>query len=252
VKQTQRHDAIIELVKQQGYVSTEELVAQFSVSPQTIRRDLNDLAEQNMIMRHHGGAALPSSSVNTPWHDRKATQTAEKERIAHRVASEIPNGATLFIDIGTTPEAVAHALLDHQDLRVVTNNLNVATTLMAKEDFRIILAGGELRSRDGGIIGEATLDFISQFRLDYGILGISGVDGDGSLLEFDYHEVRTKRAIIDNSRHVMLVVDHSKFGRNAMVNLGSISLVDAVYTDVMPPAGVMQVISAHNVQLELC
>ncbi|SQB36930.1 DNA-binding transcriptional repressor GlpR [Citrobacter koseri] len=96
---------------------------------------------------------------------------------------------------------------------------------MVKEDFRIILAGGELRSRDGGIIGEATLDFISQFRLDFGILGISGIDSDGSLLEFDYHEVRTKRAIIENSRHVMLVVDHSKFGRNAMVNMGSISLV---------------------------
>ena len=88
-----------------------------------------------------------------------------------------------------------------------------------KEDFRIILAGGELRSRDGGIIGEATLDFISQFRLDFGILGISGIDSDGSLLEFDYHEVRTKRAIIENSRHVMLVVDHSKFGRNAMVKM---------------------------------
>ncbi len=232
MKQTQRHDAIIELVKKQGYVSTEELVEQFAVSPQTIRRDLNDLAEQKMILRHHGGAALPSSSVNTSWHDRKATQTAEKERIARRVASEIPDGATLFIDIGTTPEAVAHALLDHNDLRIVTNNLNVANTLMVKEDFRIILAGGELRSRDGGIIGEATLDFISQFRLDFGILGISGVDSDGSLLEFDYHEVRTKRAIIENSRHVMLVVDHTKFGRNAMVNMGSISMVDAVYTDV--------------------
>jgi DeoR family glycerol-3-phosphate regulon repressor len=85
------------------------------------------------------------------------------------VASQIPNGATLFIDIGTTPEAVAHALLDHENLRVVTNNLNVANTLMQKDDFRIILAG-ELRSRDGGIIGEATLDFISQFRLDFGIL----------------------------------------------------------------------------------
>lgn len=154
MKQTQRHDAIIELVKKQGYVSTEELVEQFAVSPQTIRRDLNDLAEQKMILRHHGGAALPSSSVNTSWHDRKATQTAEKERIARRVASEIPDGATLFIDIGTTPEAVAHALLDHHDLRIVTNNLNVANTLMVKEDFRIILAGGELRSRDGGIIGK--------------------------------------------------------------------------------------------------
>lgn len=85
MKQTQRHDAIIELVKKQGYVSTEELVEHFSVSPQTIRRDLNDLAEQNMILRHHGGAALPSSSVNTPWHDRKATQTEEKS--ASRVKS---------------------------------------------------------------------------------------------------------------------------------------------------------------------
>ena len=94
--------------------------------------------------------------------------------------------------------------------------------------------------------------FISQFRLDFGILGISGVDSDGSLLEFDYHEVRTKRAIIENSRHVMLVVDHSKFGRNAMVNMGSISMVDAVYTDVMPPAGVLKVITDNNLQLELC
>ena len=240
MKQTQRHNGIIELVKQQGYVSTEELVEHFSVSPQTIRRDLNELAEQNLILRHHGGAALPSSSVNTPWHDRKATQTEEKERIARKVAEQIPNGSTLFIDIGTTPEAVAHALLNHSNLRIVTNNLNV------------ILAGGELRSRDGGIIGEATLDFISQFRLDFGILGISGIDSDGSLLEFDYHEVRTKRAIIENSRHVMLVVDHSKFGRNAMVNMGSISMVDAVYTDAPPPVSVMQVLTDHHIQLELC
>ena len=252
MKQTQRHDAIIDLVKKQGYVSTEELVEQFAVSPQTIRRDLNDLADQKMILRHHGGAALPSSSVNTSWQDRKANQATEKERIARKVASQIPNGSALFIDIGTTPEAVAHALLNHEDLRVVTNNLNVANTLMVKEDFRVILAGGELRSRDGGIIGEATMDFISQFRLDYGILGISGIDNDGSLLEFDYHEVRTKRAIIENSRHVILVVDHTKFGRNAMVNMGSISMVDAVYTDVMPPAGVMQVITENKIQLELC
>lgn len=252
MKQTQRHDAIIELVRQQGYVSTEELVEHFAVSPQTIRRDLNDLADQNKIHRHHGGAALPSSSVNAAYNDRKVMWSEEKARIAQRVASQIPDGATLFIDIGTTPEAVAHALMNHKGLRVVTNNLNVATLLTAKEDFRLILAGGEVRTRDGGIIGEATLDFISQFRLDYGILGISGIDMDGSLLEFDYHEVRTKRAIIENSRHVMLVVDHTKFGRNAMVNMGSISMVDAVYTDVLPPAGVLKVITDNNLQLELC
>src|SRR5476651_1520936 len=252
VKQTQRHDAIIDLVRQQGYVSTEELVEHFAVSPQTIRRDLNDLAEGNKIHRHHGGAAFPSSSVNTAYQERKIMWSAEKARIAQRVASQIPDGATLFIDIGTTPEAVAHALLNHKNLRVVTNNLNVATLLNAKEDFNLILAGGEVRTRDGGIMGEATLDFISQFRLDYGILGISGIDMDGSLLEFDYHEVRTKRAIIDNSRCVMLVTDHSKFGRNAMVNLGKMSLVNFLFTDKLPPPSVMTIIEQSEVILELC
>ncbi|SFN84391.1 DeoR/GlpR family transcriptional regulator [Xenorhabdus japonica] len=252
MKQTQRHDAIIELVRFQGYVSTEELVAHFDVSPQTIRRDLNDLADKNKIQRHHGGAALPSSSVNTAYHDRKIMWSDEKARIAQHVATQIPNGATLFIDIGTTPEAVAHALLNHRDLRIVTNNLNVATLFMGKEDFRLILAGGEVRSRDGGIIGEATLDFISQFRLDFGILGISGIDSDGSLLEFDYHEVRTKRAIIENSRCVMLVADHSKFGRSAMVNLGNMNLIDFLFTDKTPPPNVQKVIDQYNVKLELC
>lgn len=233
MKQTQRHDAIIDLVRHQGYVSTEELVEHFAVSPQTIRRDLNDLAEQNRIQRHHGGAALPSTSENSAWQERKMMWSLEKARIARRVASQIPDGASLFIDIGTTPEAVAHALMNHSNLRIVTNNLNVAVLLMAKPDFRLILAGGEVRTRDGGIIGEATLDYISQFRLDYGILGISGIDMDGSLLDFDYHEVRTKRAIIDNSRCVMLVADHSKFGRNAMVNLGHMGTVS--YTHLTLP-----------------
>ena len=77
VKQTQRHDAIVELVSKQGYVSTEELVEHFKVSPQTIRRDLNELAEQNKIHRHHGGAAQPSSSVNAAYHERKSMWSDE-------------------------------------------------------------------------------------------------------------------------------------------------------------------------------
>ncbi|MGL4860213.1 MAG: DeoR/GlpR family transcriptional regulator [Enterobacteriaceae bacterium] len=252
MKQAQRHEAIIELARLQGYVSTEELVETFKVSPQTIRRDLNELALQNRIQRHHGGAALPSSSVNTAYDERKVMHYEAKKRIAQMVASQIPHGATLFIDVGTTPEAVAHALHGHKDLRIVTNNLNVATLMLGHADCRLIVAGGEVRLRDGAIIGEATLDFISQFRLDYGILGISGIDQDGSLLEFDYHEVRTKRAIIENSRNVFLVTDHSKFGRNAMVNLGGIGLVNTLFTDQMPPAEVMQVIERDAVQLVCC
>ena len=251
MKQSKRHQEIIELVKSQGYVSTDDLVERFSVSPQTIRRDLNELAADNKIRRHHGGATIPSSSVNTSYTTRKVMQLAEKDGIAQAMVKHIPDGATLFIDIGTTPEAVAHALLDHRDLRIVTNNLNVASILTGKDDFRVILAGGEVRNRDGGIVGEATLDFISQFRLDFGILGISGIELDGSLLDFDYHEVRVKQAIIENSRCVMLGVDHTKFGRNAMVNLGDISQVDMLFTDQEPPEELSKRLAELEIHTEI-
>nr|WP_255557913.1 DeoR/GlpR family transcriptional regulator [Photobacterium sp. WH24] len=251
VKQSKRHQEIIDLVKTQGYVSTDDLVARFNVSPQTIRRDLNELAEENKIRRHHGGATVPSSSVNTSYTTRKVMQLAEKDRIAQAMVKHIPDGATLFIDIGTTPEAVARALLDHSDLRIVTNNLNVAGILTGKDDFRVILAGGEVRNRDGGIVGEATLDFISQFRLDFGIIGISGIDLDGSLLDFDYHEVRVKQAIIENSRCVMLGVDHTKFGRNAMVNLGDISQIDMLFTNKTPPEPLAKRMAELDTHLEI-
>lgn len=250
LKVNKRHQEIIELVKTQGYVNTEDLVEHFKVSPQTIRRDLNELAELDHIKRNHGGATIANSSENSSYKIRQVSNKDEKQRIAQKIADHIPDGATLFIDIGTTPEAVASALLkNHQNLRVVTNNINVASLLMIKPDFKVILAGGEVRSRDGGVTGEATMDFISQFRLDFGILGISGIDFDGSLLDFDYHEVRVKKAIIENSRSVYLGVDHSKFGRNAMVKLGGIEEVDLVITDQTPPESICSLIKEHNIQL---
>ncbi|MUJ25710.1 DeoR/GlpR family transcriptional regulator [Aliivibrio fischeri] len=252
MKQLSRHQEIVNLVQQHGYVSTEDLVEQFKVSPQTIRRDLNELADENKIRRHHGGATIPLSSVNTAYTTRKVMQLNEKDTIAEALAKHIPDGATLFIDIGTTPESVAKALVkNHKDLRVVTNNINVAMILMANPDFKVILAGGEVRNRDGGIVGEATLDFIKQFRLDFGILGISGIDYDGSLLDFDYHEVRVKKAIIENSRSVYLAVDHTKFGRNAMVNLGSIAELHMIITDQEPPEEIVTILKDNEIPYEV-
>lgn len=251
MKQSLRHQQIVDLVTQKGYISTEDLVAVFKVTSQTIRRDLNELAEQNLIRRHHGGAASPSSTENSDYHERKHFFSKEKQAIAERVASLIPNGSSLFIDIGSTPEAVAHALLDHQHLQIVTNNLNAAHILMKKADFDITIAGGNLRA-DGGMIGEATVDFISQFRLDYGILGISAIDEDGTLLDYDFHEVQVKRALINASRRVLLPVDHSKFNRHATVRLAAIQDLDVVLTDREPNAQISDLLLQANVQLEIC
>lgn len=251
MKQAIRHNRIIELVKLHGYISTEELVSELDVSPQTIRRDLNELAAQNQIRRHHGGAASPSSSENSDYASRKTLLSQEKDWIAKCVAQHIPNGSSLFIDIGTTAEAVAKALLNHENLRIVTNNLNAAHILMEKEDFQIIIAGGGLRP-DGGIIGEATMQFIAQFRLDFGILGISAIDRDGSLLDYDYHEVQVKRTIIESSRTSILVTDHSKFSRNAMVRLGPITMFDYLFTDKPLPEEMAKVVANSSLVIEVC
>jgi DeoR family glycerol-3-phosphate regulon repressor len=106
-----------------------------------------------------------------------------------------------------------------------------------------------VRPVDRAIIGEATIDFVSQFRVDFGIIGISGIDADGTLLDFDYREVRVAQAIIENSRQIFLVADHSKFERKPMVRLGDIGMLDAFFTDRAPPKGILDLIDRYDVRL---
>jgi DeoR family glycerol-3-phosphate regulon repressor len=186
---------------------------------------------------------MEPTTENVAYNERKVRCYQEKQRIAREVAQQVPDHASLFINIGTTTEAVAQALCNHRWLRIITNNLNVASMMSANENFEVIVAGGEVRHRDCGIIGVATVEFIQQFKVDFGIIGISGIDTDGTLLDFDYREVYVARAIIDNSRKVYLVADHTKFGRNAMVRLGNIAEIDAIFTDRQPPAALVEIIT---------
>lgn len=236
--QQTRHEKILDLVNRQGFATIEELVQTFGVTPQTVRRDLNILHEQSLLRRYHGGAgSLGSSTANTTYQQRQVHNADEKRRIAAAVAENIPDHASLFINIGTTNEAIAHALLARRSLKVITNNLHVANTLGPREDFEVIVAGGQVRSTDGGIIGEATLDLVGQFKVDFALVGTSGIDDDGTLLDFDYHEVRVSQAMMANARRIYLAADHSKFGRKAMIRLGSLADVHTFFTDTDPPPG---------------
>ncbi len=251
MNQAVRHDKITQLVHLHGFVTIDELVEQLDVTPQTIRRDLNILAKQNKISRHHGGAGSVTGSENTPYQQRKAENLAAKEKIAQAVANMIPDGASLFLNIGTTTEIIAQKLLHHKNLRIVTNNIHAATTLSAKEDFSVIIAAGEVRHIDGGIIGEATCDFISQFRMDYGVIGISGISNEGALLDFDFREVKVSQAILKHSQTVILAADSAKFERHAMVEQGHLSQVDYLVTEHQPPESITTIIESNDVRLEL-
>jgi DeoR family transcriptional regulator, glycerol-3-phosphate regulon repressor len=245
-----RHQEIIALIKTSGFVTVEEMANTFNVTPQTIRRDINFLDSQGYVSRYHGGAGLSVSTENLAYRHRQELFLNEKIKIARTAASMIPDNTSLFINIGTTTEHVAKELVSHnKKLRIITNNLNVATIMSKQEDFEVIVTGGIVRSKDCGITGEATVNFIRQFKVDIGIIGISGIDLDGTLLDFDFREVHVARTIIENSRKVYLVTDHSKFGRNAMVKLGSITEIDTLITDKTPPGQLMEIISSNDINL---
>jgi DeoR family transcriptional regulator, glycerol-3-phosphate regulon repressor len=231
-----RQALLLEEVRARGSVTVEALAEQFGVTLQTVRRDVKLLSDARLLARFHGGVRLPSSTTeNIAYRQRQALNDEAKRQLARAVARAVPNGCSLIINIGTTTEAIARELLRHKGLRVITNNLNVAAILSDNPDCELIVAGGLVRQRDRGIIGEATVEFIGQFRVDIGLIGISGIECDGTLRDYDYREVKVAQAIIRCSRQVWLAADHSKFNRPAMVEVGRLDQVDTLYTDRAPP-----------------
>lgn len=226
-----RHAEIVQIAKDQGRVLVDDLALRFGVTPQTIRKDLNDLCDQRLLARIHGGALFPSGIENLEYESRRKIASEEKEAIGRAAAGMIPDNASLFINIGTTTEAVSNALLDHQGLMVITNNINVANRMRVLPSMEVVIAGGVVRASDGGIVGEAAVDFIRQFKVDYAVIGASAIDHDGALLDFDFREVKVAQAIIANARHVILVSDRTKFERTAPVRIGHLSQVNTFITD---------------------
>ncbi|MGB1310694.1 MAG: DeoR/GlpR family DNA-binding transcription regulator [Leucothrix sp.] len=244
-----RQQSILNAAKANGQVLVEELVEQFNVTPQTIRKDLTGLCDADLLVRVHGGAVLESGVSNVGYEQRRTIASAEKQKLAKLCAEQIPNKSSLFINIGTTTEAVAEALLNHKDLMVVTNNLNVANILIQNPTFEVIVAGGVLRHADRAIIGEATVDFVKQFRLDFAVIGISALDVDGTLLDYDYREVRVAQAILDSARHCFLVTDTTKLERNAPVKVGHVSQLKALFIDALDSPALAEVCEQHEVDI---
>jgi len=248
-----RQAQLLAEVRSRGSVSVEALAEQFDVTLQTVRRDVKLLADAGLLARFHGGVRVPSSTTeNIEYLQRQMLNEGAKQRIARSVAAAVPIGCSLIINIGTTTEAIARELLRHRGLRVITNNLNVAAILSDNPDCEVIVAGGIVRSRDRGIVGELTVDFIKQFKVDIGLIGISGIEADGTLRDYDYREVKVARAIIEHSREVWVCADHSKFNRPAMVEVARIDQIDTLFTDAVPPAPFPHLLTQAGVNCVTC
>lgn len=226
-----RQNEILDLARSEGRVLVEDLAQRFEVTLQTIRRDLGEMAEAGLLDRVHGGAVPRAGAVNLGYESRRRMNAEAKAAIGAACAAAIPDNSSLILNLGTTTEAVARALVHHQNLTVVTNNMNVANILLANPGCEIMVAGGALRRSDGGLVGELTTQFFEQFKVDYAVIGTSALDIDGDLLDFDLAEVRVSRAILGQARRAFLVTDHSKLGRSAPARIASLAEVDTVFTD---------------------
>lgn len=226
-----RQSAILEIARSEGRVVVEDLAQRFEVTLQTIRRDLSELADMGHLDRVHGGAVPRTGVANLGYEQRRRMNEGAKAAIGRACAAAIPENCSLILNLGTTTEAVAHELLGHRNITVVTNNINVANILTANAGCEIMVAGGALRRSDGGLVGELTAQFFDQFKVDYAVIGASALDRDGDLLDFDLAEVRVSKAIIRQARKVFLVCDHSKLDRSAPARLASLAEVSVLFTD---------------------
>lgn len=231
MSQTIRHPEILEIARREGKVTVDGLAAHFGVTLQTIRRDLTDLAEEGRLERVHGGAVLPSGTTNIGYEERRVLNPEAKDAIARACAAEIPNDISLFLNIGTSTEAVARALSGHRNLLVVTNNMNVANILAGHGSCEVIVTGGQLRRTDGGLVGNLAGNTIKQFKVDLAVIGCSALDKDGDLLDFDIQEVGVSQTILRQSRKTFLVADGSKFTRSAPARIASLEAIDTFFTD---------------------
>ena len=243
---------LLDTVRSRGAITVEVLAEMLGVTLLTVRRDVQKLADAGLLARFHGGVRVPSSTIENIGHQARETLHAQgKARIAQAVAARVPNNCSLILNIGTTTEAIAKALLGHSGLRVITNNLNVASILTANPNCEVIVAGGTVRARDRAIVGEATMDFIRQFKVDIALIGVSGIEADGTLRDFDLREVKVAQTIIAQAREVWLAADASKFNRPAMVRLADFAQIDCLFTDAPPPPPFPELLAQAQVRCEI-
>ncbi len=248
---SERQKEILNKAKKKGRVVVDQLSAFFNVSPQTIRKDINELCTKQLLQRVHGGAIVGSSIENVGYEARKLLAPEGKRAIGKRAAELIPNNCSLFINIGTTTEQVARELIHHRGLMAITNNIKAIDILRSSPGIELIIAGGVVRRSDGGIVGVAAVDFINQFKVDYAVIGVSAIDEDGLLLDYDLSEVRVAQAIINNARHIIMVADMMKLSRNAPVRIGHISQIDTLVIDQRPKQAFCDLCKDNDVVIEV-
>lgn len=233
-----RWKSLLELLVERGRLDVDEAATDLAVSPATIRRDFDQLAEQQMLVRTRGGAVVHGVSYELPLRYKTARRASEKQRIARAVAGLVAPGEAVGLTGGTTTTEVARALAVHKDLAtgspaltVVTNALNIANELAVRPQFKIVVTGGVARAQSYELIGPLADGVLGQITLDLAVLGVVGFDPVHGATAHDEAEAAINRLLCERAERVAVAADSSKLGHRAFARICDTDQVDTLVTD---------------------
>lgn len=232
---SQRAREVLDILSESGSARIQDIALRLNVTQETIRRTVAVLGQQGLVTKVHGGVALKNWGLEPSFEQRFVQSQPAKRRIAEAVARLIPDGSSLILDVGSTTAYVAQALRQKKDLLVVTNSLPVAQALAGQNGNRLFMAGGELRSHDGGAFGPDARAFVRQFRVRHAILSVAGMDAKAGFLLQDLPEAEFSRTIIGCADEVIVAADASKFGKSAPIRIAAPEAFHHLVTDAPPP-----------------
>jgi DeoR/GlpR family transcriptional regulator of sugar metabolism len=247
----ERQDRILTRLNTTVAVRISDLAEEFAVTTETIRRDLDALAERGLLARTYGGAAMRALTDEPGIAARAQTYVAERERIAFNAAQLVKSGDVIIIDAGSTTAQLAKALAQLPiEFKAITNSIGVARVLGQSETASVLLCPGDLRLTEEGVFGTETLDFLDRYHANIAFIGAGGFTVS-EISDADAAGVAVKRKIITRSERVYLVADHTKAGITQFATIASWDALDGLITDAMPDDTLVRALATAQVELRI-
>jgi DeoR family glycerol-3-phosphate regulon repressor len=248
---SKRHGEILRLVQEAGTITIADLAARLGVSLETVRRDVKPLTGEGAVLKMHGAIGLPALAGEAPFERRMRENADAKRVIAKAVAATIKDGESVMLDTGTTTSFLARELTTHRRLTVITNSSDIARTLATVNGNKVYMAGGELRSDSGAAFGGSAVDFVSRFSVDHSVISTGAVDAVMGVMDYDLEEAEFARMVLSRGGRRVVVTDHTKFGRQGLVQVCGFDGFGEIYTDRAPPGDLAAALSASGVRLSV-
>ena len=245
----ERKNAILNTLREEKHVVVSELAKQFDVSEETVRRDLDKLEKEGMVIKTYGGAVISeSSTAELPYVVRKKANVQAKQRIADLATNLVADGDTLILDASSTAVFIAQKIKSKKDITLITNSLEVLMELSDVGGWKIISTGGALKERSCALVGNQAEECLSRFHVDKAFISCKGIDMEHGFSDSNEMHASVKRCMIESAAQVFFAIDSSKFGKLSFTTICGFEGIDAIITDTKPDIEWERIFAANDLE----